>query len=89
MITEQGSHNINFWSSSSLYEIGFIDVPVDYEECKLSYNIDERYYDLRYVSFYSPPDEYGFGSEWEYDNVYFDEFFRRLPAKLQNAPKSK
>lgn len=89
MMTGQGSHSINLWSGSFLYEIGFIDVPTDCEECRLSYNVDERYFDLRYVSFYEPPDEYGFGAEWEYDDVYFDEFFCRLPAKPQSAGKSK
>lgn len=89
MMTGKGSHSFSLWASSFLYEIGFIDVPDDYEDCRLSYNVDERYFDLRYVSFYIPPDEDGFGAEWEYDDIYFDEFFRRLPAKPQGAQKSK
>ena len=87
MMTREGSNSINLWASRSLYEIGFIDVPADFEDCRLSYNVNERYFDLRYVSYYEPPDEYGFGAEWEYDDVYFDEFFCRLPARPQSAGK--
>ena len=75
----------NFWDSSELREIGFIDVPAGYEECTLSYNAVERYFDLCYVSFYDPPDEYGFGAEWEYSNIYFSEFFCRLPEKPKQS----
>lgn len=80
MMTGKGSHTISLWASSFLYEIGFIDVPAGYEDCSLSYNVNERYFILHYVGFYDPPDEYGFGAEWEYEHIYFDEFFRRLPA---------
>ena len=81
MMTGKGSHGISLWASSFLYEIGFIDVPAGYEDCRLSYNVDKKCFILSYVSFYEPPDEYGFGAEWEYDYIYFDEFFCRLPAR--------
>lgn len=75
----------SFWDSSNLREIGFIDVPAGYEECTLKYNAVERYFDLCYVSFYNPPDEYGFGAEWEYSNFYFSEFFCRLPERPKQS----
>lgn len=81
MMTEKGRHSINLWASSFLYEIGLIDVPDDYEDCSLIYNADKRCFILSYVSFYIPPDKDGFGAEWEYDYIYFDEFFCRLPAE--------
>lgn len=81
MITGKNKHHICLWNSTVLYEIGFIDVPQGYEESRLFYDAEKRIYDLHYLSDYEPPDEYGFGAEWEYDDIYFDEFFRRLPEK--------
>ncbi len=83
MMIGKGRSFISFWDSGSLYEIGFIDVPDGHTDCRLFYNAGERFFDLCYVSDYEPPDEDGFGAEWEYDYIYFDEFFRRLPAKPQ------
>lgn len=83
MITQKNNQSITFWNSTTLYEIGFIDVPKECTDCRLYYDPDKRFYDLHYVSDYEPPDEDGFGAEWEYDDIYFDEFFRRLPQKPQ------
>lgn len=76
---------IMFSNSSTLREMGFIDVPAGYEDCRLRYSVEKKYFDLCYVSFYDPPDEYGFGAEWEYSDIYFDEFFCRLPAKPKQS----
>ena len=81
MFTGKSKDYISIWKSTVLYEIGFIDVPQEYEECHLSFDADKRIYDLHYLSDYEPPDEYGFGAEWEYDDIYFDEFFCRLSEK--------
>lgn len=79
MIIKRNRQCINIWSSTFLYEIGFIDVPTGYTECQLLYDTERRIYDLCYVSDYEAPDEDGFGAEWEYEDIYFDEFFRYLP----------
>lgn len=81
MMIGNGNFHIKFWSSNKLREIGFIDVPRNRKECSLSYDINGKYFSLCYVSSYEPPDETGFGAEWEYSDIYFDEFFRRLPKK--------
>lgn len=81
MITKKDMEYITLWNSSTLYEIGFIDVPKECTDCQLYYDPDKKIYDLHYVSYYDEPDEDGFGAEWEYDDIYFDEFFCRLPAK--------
>lgn len=85
MMTGEGRPYIMFWDSSFLREIGFIDIPSGYEECRLTYIAKERYFVLCYVSDYEPPDEYGFGAEWEYDYIYFDEFFNLLSARPQSS----
>lgn len=82
MIVENTGDFISIWNSNILYNMGFIDVPRDYTDCRLTYDADKKIYDLCYVSYYEPPDEDGFGAEWEYDDIYFDEFFRRLSKKL-------
>lgn len=80
MFGEEKPH-ITFWNSSILYDIGFIDVPKGFTDCRLLYDADKRIFNLCYVSDYEPPDEDGFGAEWTYDNICFDEFFRRLPKE--------
>lgn len=81
MITQKNNQSITFWDSTTLYEIGLTDVPKGCTDCRLHYDTEKRIYDLCYVSYYEPPDEDGFGAEWDYDDIYFNEFFCRLPKK--------
>lgn len=78
MLTGRDRSYKKIWASSFLSDIGFIDVPAHHEDCSIKYNKEQRYFDLMYVADYEPPDEEGFGAEWEYDNYYFDEYFCRL-----------
>lgn len=78
MMSGEEKPRITFWNSATLYDIGFIDVPQGYTDCSLLYDPNKKIYDLCYVSDYEPPDEDGFGAEWDYDDMYFDEFFRRV-----------
>lgn len=82
MVAENTGNIITIWNSTTLYDMGFIDVPRDYTDCRLTYDKDKKIYDLCYVSYYEPPDEDGFGAEWEYNDIYFDEFFCRLSKNL-------
>lgn len=66
------------WASTFLSDVGFIDVPAHHEDCCIRYDKERRYFELMYVRDYEPPDEDGFGAEWEYDSYYFDEYFCRL-----------
>lgn len=72
---------MNIWASNFLYQVGLIDFPSHYEDCGIEYDPQRKCYIFSYVSNYIPPDEEGFGAEWEYTDIYFDEFFRRLPGK--------
>lgn len=58
-------------------------------DCRLLYDVDKRIFDLLYFSDYEPPDEDGFGTEYEYDDIYFDEFFCRLLKETGNHQNSK
>lgn len=71
----------NIWASSFLSKIGLIDVPAGYEDCGIQFMKEQRYFDFYYVSDYEPPDDDGFGAEWEYGHIYFDEYFCRLRVK--------
>lgn len=76
--------HISFWDSDTLYDMGFIDVPRGYTDCRLLYDADKKIFNLFYVSDYEPPDEDGFGAEYDYGDIYFDEFFRILPGEAEN-----
>lgn len=73
-----------FWNSGELYDMGFIDVPREYTDCTLRYDADKKIFMLLYVSDYEPPDEDGFGAEYDIDRICFDEFFRILPGEAEN-----
>ncbi len=71
-------HEIDIWASNFLYKVGFIDVVERYEDCSLRFDSRRRQYILIYVSDYDPADDDGFGAEWKYGKIYFDEFFNRI-----------
>lgn len=73
------------WSSTFLSDVGFIDVPVHHEDCCIRYDREQRYFELMYVRDYEPPDDDGFGAEWEYDSYYFDEYFCRLSVNNESG----
>ncbi len=88
MMSGEKDPRISFWNSGTLHDIGFIDVPEGCTDCRLLYDADKKIFDLFYVSDYEPPDEDGFGAEYDYDDIYFDEFFRRLPKEAGNHQDS-
>lgn len=69
----------SIWSSDYLYNIGWIDMRRELEDCCLIFHKDEGYYDFCYVSSYCPADDDGFGEEFDYSSLYFDEFFKPIP----------
>ncbi len=81
MLSGKNGTVMNIWASSFLSKIGFIGVPGGYEDCGLQFHKEQGYFDFYYVSDYEPPDEDGFGAEWEYGHIYFDEYFCRLRVK--------
>ena len=56
----------------------------DYEDCRIFFHREKGYFVFSYVNSYIPPDEYGFGAEWDEARIYFDEFFCRLAVKSTN-----
>lgn len=88
MMSGEKDPRIMFWDSDTLYDIGFIDVPKGYTDCGLRYDADKKIFGLCYVSDYEPPDEDGFGAEYDYDYIYFDKFFRPLPKETGNQKNS-
>lgn len=88
MMLGEKAHDISFWNSGTLHDIGFIDVPDGYTDCTLRYDADKKIFKLSYVSNYLPSDEDGFGAEYEYDYIFFDEFFCILPEEAGNYQDS-
>lgn len=75
-----------YWSSNLFYNAGFCDIIRGKEDCGLIFHKDYGYFEFYYVSYYVSPDEDGFGSEIEYESVFYDEFFREIPVRC-NAPQ--
>ena len=67
------------YSSDVLYNAGLIDVPTGYNPEGLRYDRNRACFCLTCESGYEPPDEDGFGAEWEYEDLWFDLLFNRLP----------
>lgn len=70
----------HFSLSDELYKIGFCDMIMGKTGCDLCFRKDLGYFQFAYVSDYLPPDDDGFGSETDYEHIYFDEFFKRIPV---------
>lgn len=77
MLTGEGDF-IQFWDSDSLWKMGLIDMQRGCTDCSLSYEVKDGYFVFSYVADYEPPDEDGFGAEWDYEHIYYDEFFCRI-----------
>lgn len=73
-----GDDDMAIWASDSLWEIGFIDMVRGCTDCRLIPHREKGCFELLYVSYYDPPDDTGFGAEYEYESVYYNEFFRKL-----------
>lgn len=78
--TGQASQSISIWESDSLWSIGVIDMVRGKTDCRITFCREKGYYDFTYVDSYESADETGFGSEWEYESVYYNEFFCRIQA---------
>lgn len=78
--TSEDSQSISIWESDSLWNIGMIDMVRGYTDCQIKFCREKGYYDFLYVESYYPPDETGFGEEWNYENAYYDEFFCLIPT---------
>lgn len=78
--TSEDSQSISIWESDSLWNMGMIDMVRGYTDCQIEFCREKGYYDFLYVESYYPPDETGFGAEWNYENAYYDEFFCLIPT---------
>ena len=88
MLTGEGYPFIKFWGSDTLWEMGLVDMKRGYTDCSLRFDAKRGYFVFEYVSDYDPPDETGFGAEWDYENVYYNEFFCHIPTKsIDEIPK--
>lgn len=88
LLSGSRENGMQFWSSDSLWEIGLVDMERGCTDCSFYFDRESKCFILTYVSDYEPPDEDGFGAEWEYENIYFDEFFCRVPVTRQeDIPK--
>lgn len=71
----------SIWDSDSLWETGMIDMVRGCTDCRLELYREKGYFELWYVDHYYPPDDDGFGAEYEYASAYYNEFFCRIPVK--------
>ncbi|MDO5541337.1 MAG: hypothetical protein Q4F83_14940 [Eubacteriales bacterium] len=84
MLAGKGNFSKKLWASNFLWKIGFIDMIRDHEDCGLDFHFSEKYFDFWYVDSYCPADDDGFGAEWDYASVFYDEFFCRIPTREWN-----
>ena len=68
----------HFWSSDSLRELGFLDVPKGLTDCCLRWRSVFQLMFLEYTEDYIPADEDGFGREDDVGSVLFDAFFNPI-----------
>lgn len=64
--------------------MGFLDFDFDKTDCRLISLNEWGYYIFLYVSYYDPADDDGFGMEIEYDELFFDEFFNKIPVEKES-----
>lgn len=81
LLTGDGEESIELWDSDSLWKIGLLDMERGCTDCSFCYVRRKGCFVLTYVADYEPPDEDGFGAEWDYEKIYFDEFFCRVPVR--------
>lgn len=76
--TSEDSQTNGIWVSR---DIGLIDMVQGLDNGGyLTFYREKGYYDVEYLYDYDPPDETGFGAEWNYENAYYDEFFCQIPT---------
>lgn len=81
--TEKPNWNncVNMAVSDELWRRGIMDMARKEKGCSLEFRREKGIFIFSYEDGYFPPDEEGFGAEWDYAEIYFDEFFSRIPAK--------
>ena len=80
-------NSMPFVYSDLFYDAGLCDmIRGKGPRCILTFYRNDGYFKVSYISYYEPPDDEGFGSESEYDEVFYDEFFRAIPVRT-NAPR--
>jgi len=78
----------DFWRGVGgwqLHKAGFTDIPDDDSYCSLWFLNKDGFYVFSYLADYIPADEYGFGQEDYYEDLYLDEFFNLLPNLRQKG----
>lgn len=76
--TNEALQSVEIWVSQ---DIGLIDmIKGEDNGGYLTVCREKGCYKVHYLDSYEPPDETGFGAEWEYDDAYYDEFFCRIPT---------
>lgn len=74
--TSEDSQTNSIWVSR---DIGLIDMVQGLDNGGyLTFYREKGYYDVEYLYNYDPPDETGYGAEWNYEHAYYDEFFCQI-----------
>lgn len=84
MLAGRGNFSKKLWASNFLWKIGFIDMIRDCQDCGINFHFAEKYFDFWYVDSYCPADDDGYGAEWDYASIFYDEFFCRIPTRERN-----
>ena len=78
----------DYWFSDTLFQFGLVEIPRGETDCRLCTIKENGCFNFYYVSWYCPADEDGFGREMEYTDIYYDEFFKRIPARDEEEIQS-
>lgn len=83
MLTGEKKIHLNISHGNCLRKAGFIGIPHRLDEGGLTFDSERGIYTLIYLKDFIPWDEDGFGAEWDYGELYFDAFFRRIRVKSE------
>lgn len=76
-----GHYGCEHYYSSSLNCLGLLDIDSDFSEFGMYALRPDGIFVAYYLADYIPADSDGFGREDDYANVYYDEFFNRIPGR--------
>lgn len=84
MLTGEKKIHLNVSHGNCLRKAGFIGIPHRLDEGGLTFDSERGVYTIVYLKNFIPWDEDGFGAEWDYGELYFDAFFRRIRVKSED-----
>ena len=84
MLTGEKKIHLNISHGNCLRKAGFIGIPHRLDKGGLTFDSERGVYTIVYLKGFIPWDEDGFGAEWDYGELYFDAFFRRIRVKSED-----